>query len=108
MGKKKIPSAVRNKVWNTYVGIDKAIDKCFCCNDEPITKTNFQYGHIISEAKGGEINVLNLRPVCSNCNLSMGTQNMIDFMKQYKFNIRNDFQISDQYKKKSCQKIISF
>ena len=91
MVKQKIPSAVRNKVWNEYIGIDKANDKCFCCNSEPITKANFECGHIISEHSGGEINIKNLRPVCSACNKSVGTKNMLDFMKQYHFDIRKDF-----------------
>jgi 5-methylcytosine-specific restriction endonuclease McrA len=91
MVKQKIPSAVRNKVWNEYIGIDKSNDKCFCCNSEPITRANFECGHIISEYSGGEVNLKNLRPICSACNKSVGTKNMLDFMKQYHFDIRKDF-----------------
>ena len=62
--KEKIPAAVRNSVWNTYIGVDLAQDKCFCCNDEPITKSNSECGHILSEKEGGNVNIQNLRPLC--------------------------------------------
>ena len=40
--------------------------------------------HVISEFNGGEININNLRPICNECNLSMGTTNMDVFIKKYK------------------------
>ncbi len=82
--KEKIPSTLRNVVWNQFFQ-DVAIGKCPCCKTEPITRGNFVCGHIISEKRGGETNVQNLRPICSQCNSSMGTQNMDDFMKKYGF-----------------------
>ena len=42
---------------------------------------SFNCGHIIAEVNGGETNVSNLRPICQNCNSSMGITNMDDFMK---------------------------
>ena len=40
--KQKIPSAVRAKVWDTYVGISTGRDKCFCgiksCNYIPVNR----------------------------------------------------------------------
>ena len=44
---------------------------------------NFIGGHIISEADGGEITVDNILPICSGCNLSMGTKNMELFVEKY-------------------------
>ena len=42
---------------------------------------SFNCGHIIAEANGGETIVSNLKPKCQNCNSSMGTKNMENFMK---------------------------
>jgi hypothetical protein len=46
---------------------------------------SFQCGHVIAEANGGVIHVDNLRPICSICNQSMGTENMDDFRKRCGF-----------------------
>ena len=82
--KEKIPAALRNVVWNQNFQ-DVSIGKCLCCKTEPITRANFHCGHIVSEKKGGELTVQNLRPICPSCNSSMGTQNMDEFMKKYGF-----------------------
>jgi hypothetical protein len=82
--KEKIPSAVRKIVWNTYIGKDKPIGNCLCCNAEEISNTNFECGHIKSEKNGGEITIENLRPICGHCNKSIGGNNMDEFMDRYK------------------------
>jgi 5-methylcytosine-specific restriction endonuclease McrA len=58
--------------------------KCLCCKITDITQLSFNCGHIIAEANGGDTIVSNLRPICQNCNSSMGTMNMNDFMKTLK------------------------
>jgi len=78
--KKKIPVALRNSVWNTYIGEALGIGKCFICQGQ-ITHSTFACGHIVAEAKGGETKLDNLRPVCPSCNSSQGTANMIEFKK---------------------------
>src|SRR5207253_4832945 len=81
---KKIPSTVRNAVWIKYIG--KVYEgTCFCCGLETITKSNYECGHIISRKNGGEVHLDNLRPICSLCNKSMGTENMFEFIKKYGF-----------------------
>lgn len=45
---------------------------------------SFHCGHIIPECKGGETILSNLKPICQKCNLSMGTNNMEEFMKIFK------------------------
>ena len=80
--RKSIPKALKNKVWDTYVGKSKGIGKCFCCKKE-IDSKDFDCGHVISVKDGGPTTVENMRPVCSPCNKSMGTQNMNDFKNQY-------------------------
>jgi 5-methylcytosine-specific restriction endonuclease McrA len=83
--KKAIPATVKRLVWHKYIGEDKGKAKCVCCNTTDITQLSFHCGHVVPEAHGGEIIVDNLRPVCQNCNSSMGTMNMNDFKQTYKF-----------------------
>ena len=82
--KKPIPAAVKRIVWNKCIGEHIGKSKCICCNITDITQLSFHCGHIISEANGGKIEVPNLRPICQNCNSSMGKMNMDEFIKKYK------------------------
>ena len=79
--KKSISSTMKKLVWNTNIGEEIGKEKCKCCNSTTITQMSFHCGHIIAEANGGETIVSNLKPICQNCNSSMGTKNMNDFMK---------------------------
>jgi hypothetical protein len=81
--KKNIPKHIKTLVWNLYVGVDKLEAKCFSCRAEKIDARHFQCGHVIAEAKGGDITIKNLRPICQPCNSSMGTQSMNEFTKDY-------------------------
>ena len=81
--KKAIPNHVKTLVWNKYVGVDKLEEKCFSCRAEKIDARHFHCGHVLAEAKGGELNLTNLRPVCAACNLSMGTRSMNEFTKEF-------------------------
>ncbi len=83
--KAQIPSALRNLVWITYINENDRKGKCYCCCTEEITVANFDCGHIISHSNGGLISIENLRPICGNCNKSMGTQIMSDFIKNNGF-----------------------
>ena len=78
--KKSILATVKRLVWNTNIGEDIGKTKCMCCKSTDITQLSFNCGHIIAEANGGETVVSNLKPICQNCNSSMGTKNMNDFM----------------------------
>ncbi len=82
--KKAISATIKRLVWNTNIGEDIGKFKCLCCNSTDITQMSFNCGHIIAEANGGETIVSNLKPICQNCNSSMGTKNMNDFMKSLK------------------------
>ena len=81
--KKTIPSTVKRLVWNKYIGENIGKYKCYCCKLTEITQLSFHCGHVISEKNGGKINIDNLRPICQNCNSSMGTKNMNDFITEY-------------------------
>lgn len=83
--KLNIPKALRDQVWIRYIGETVGKGKCYVC-DGLITPFNYECGHIISEYKGGEINIENLRPMHSTCNKSVGTRNANDFKKKYMCN----------------------
>ena len=80
--KQRIPSTVKRVVWNTYIGEDKGKSPCVCCKTTIITQLSFHCGHVISEYDGGTIEISNLRPICQNCNSSMGKRPMGEFIKQ--------------------------
>lgn len=82
--KKAIPKVVRQNVWNIYMGEYLGKGKCFCCNYTELTSFQFECGHVISEYNGGDVNIANLRPICSLCNKSMGKKNMVEYMTKNK------------------------
>ena len=70
-------------VWNHYIGEEINAHKCLCCKKITIKNVSFQVGHVISEKNEGSLEIGNLRPICAACNHSMGSHNMIDFVKMY-------------------------
>ena len=69
--KNKIPKKLREEVWMNYNG-ESFKNKCnvsWCSNI--INVFNYHVGHDIPESKGGSLDIINLKPICSNCNLSM-------------------------------------
>jgi hypothetical protein len=77
-GKAAIPRALKNAVWVHYIG-KKFEAKCrvaWCTT--VVTPFTFETGHNVPESKGGATNVANLRPICSQCNKSMGNTYTID------------------------------
>jgi 5-methylcytosine-specific restriction endonuclease McrA len=81
--KKTIPKNVKIDTWNHWIGKAKGESKCLCCDIRDIGQNNFECGHIIAESKGGPATITNLKPICSNCNKSMGTRNMDDFKAEH-------------------------
>lgn len=72
--KKKIPKALREQLWIQKVG-KRFETKCkttWCRNK--INVFDFQAGHDVPECRGGSTDLSNLVPICSRCNLSMGSQ----------------------------------
>jgi 5-methylcytosine-specific restriction endonuclease McrA len=76
-----ISSTVKRLVWNKYIGEQFGKSKCTCCKLSDITQLSFHCGHIISHFHGGGATVQNMKPICQNCNSSMGTKNMNEFKK---------------------------
>jgi 5-methylcytosine-specific restriction endonuclease McrA len=81
--KKRISSTLKRLVWNKWIGEEIGKFKCLCCNVTDINQMSFNCGHIIPECKGGETILSNLKPICQNCNSSMGSLNMDEFMKTF-------------------------
>ena len=82
-GTRSVPTVRRQEVWEKYVG-NKFYTTCFCCRKQPIYATGakvysknnkekpvWEAGHILSQKKGGSMDVDNLLPICSPCNGSM-------------------------------------
>ena len=76
--KDRIPKALREQVWVTYIG-NKFKTKCtvFWCKNK-ITVFDYHVGHNIPESCGGTLSISNLRPICARCNLSMSDNYTID------------------------------
>jgi len=75
--KKKIPKKVKEEVWISNFG-KIYTSKCYiiwCSNN--INVFNFHVGHDIPESKGGTDDIMNLKPICDRCNLSMGSNHTI-------------------------------
>ena len=81
--KKNIPKSLKKMVWDTYIGPDIGKAKCMCCKHQDIRQIEFHCGHIIAEVNGGQTNVDNLRPICAQCNLSMGRTDMNSFIIKF-------------------------
>lgn len=85
----QIPSSVRFATWNKWIGREYGVAKCWCCNENEVSQQCFEAGHVKARVLGGKNTVENLRPICSFCNQSMGTQNMFRFMKDKSYNHQN-------------------
>ena len=81
--KKKISATLKRLVWNKWIGEEIGKSKCLCCNVTDINQMSFHCGHIIAESKGGDTILSNLKPICQNCNSSMASMNMDDFMCKF-------------------------
>ena len=81
----KIPKILRDQVWILYEDQGNATGKCYCCGSPIHLLETYQCGHIVPACMGGQLSLSNLRPICANCNTSMGAMNMKDFMEQVGF-----------------------
>jgi 5-methylcytosine-specific restriction endonuclease McrA len=81
--KKNIPKTLKKQVWDTWVGPTIGETNCLCCEHQKVRQIEFHCGHIKAEVTGGKTNVENLRPICAQCNLSMGSMNMMEFKEKF-------------------------
>lgn len=77
-----LSKVIRQLVWNKYIGEKNGLGTCWCCRNKTISAFEFEAGHVVPRAKGGPDTVENLRPICSLCNKSMGTENMFEYQKR--------------------------
>jgi len=78
--RRPIDKAVRSQVWRRYW--DTIDGKCWVCA-RPIAVDLFEAGHIIAVSKGGEDDILNLVPICGQCNKSMQDLNLIEYKNSH-------------------------
>jgi 5-methylcytosine-specific restriction endonuclease McrA len=76
--KKAIPRSLKNEVWLAHAGRTFEV-KCPVkwCNTI-LTPFTFEVGHNVPESRGGATVLENLRPLCAQCNRSMGNRYTID------------------------------
>lgn len=95
--KKNITPKTRLTVWANYHGdLDNTscpFSKYGCKNKINRGKNGFHCGHIVSEFNGGKTSIENLRPVCYNCNIIMGTTNWSEYEKKIKKEFRKNKKI---------------
>jgi hypothetical protein len=84
--KKTVPKVLRDLSWSKWIGEDIGKSKCFCCEVNEIKMSSFHCGHVVAEVNGGKTTVDNIRPICSACNLSMGSENLDEFKTRCGFN----------------------
>jgi hypothetical protein len=84
MNKKTIPKRLREKTYSKYNGTSYH-SECYTGCGKIITPFEFEAGHVISEFNGGKTEIENLRPICSDCNKSMGTMSMHDYVEKCNF-----------------------
>ena len=80
--RKSVPKTLKNLVWNVNNGKKNGEAPCYVCR-KPIDSKNFEVGHIVPVKHGGKNVLTNLKPICSICNKSMGTQNLHRFKAIY-------------------------
>lgn len=84
---KNIPKSIKDKLMYDYFEIRKINQiNCPVCevleDNNVISKNNFHCGHIISRNNGGIVDIINLRPICGNCNSKMGSKDLDVYCKE--------------------------
>ena len=70
---KPVSKALKNRVWAKCVD-----NQCAICKG-PITKKDFEAGHIDARSRRGKTDIDNLIPMCFDCNRKMGTRNAYEY-----------------------------
>jgi hypothetical protein len=84
MSRTNLTSAIRTACWRQNCGKRFEVE-CFVGCGAKITPFAYECGHIEAVAKGGSNIIDNLKPICSTCNKSMGSTNMIEYIKRCGF-----------------------
>ena len=78
--RENISNLVKSMIWVDTYGEHYNV-KCYVCELNTITPFKHHVGHIIALSNGGTNDKSNLRPICDQCNLTMGKKNMDEFKK---------------------------
>ena len=78
--RENISNLVKSMIWVDTYGENYSV-KCYVCELNTITPFKHHVGHIIALSSGGTNDKTNLRPICEQCNLTMGRKNMNEFKK---------------------------
>lgn len=105
--KKSISKSLKTAIWDKYIGKNKRSAYCICCVNVEIKIEDFHAGHIIPESYGGKTDETNLLPICGQCNGSMGSLNMNDYVKSQFHNNYSNF-VSRKYKFESGARFLGF
>lgn len=76
---KGVGQKIRKELWKKNFGDIDNEGCCHCCHN-PVFFENYHAGHIISVSKGGQDHLNNLKVLCADCNLAMGTLDMETWM----------------------------
>jgi hypothetical protein len=80
--RKKIPAGVKLALWEHYFP-DKTTGRCYVCQKAVIHVRAFDAAHVKAVANGGTDHISNLRPCCGNCNQSIGTMDLEEYLRTY-------------------------
>jgi len=77
-----IRQTLRETVWLKYHGdVDWGV--CYCCGGAiQRYHAGWHCAHVLAAAKGGKVELENLRTSCRHCNLSMGNQNLYEYIRK--------------------------
>jgi hypothetical protein len=96
----------RNKVWENEFKTSKT-GNCYFCS-KIMKKTNLWImAHVKSLKNGGSNDLKNIRPLCADCNINMGSKNWNEYEKIYEW--EKKYEESDELKcsVKKCKNIIN-
>ncbi len=103
--KKTSLAKLKKPLWERHFG-ENTIGKCLCCKSTSIKSTSFHAGHIVPENYGGEANILNLLPICKQCNFEMGSKNNLIEWSKNKYN--NILELDDEYSEYQKETFLKF
>ena len=81
MKRTNLTSGIRQSCWINYFG-SQFEGKCAVGCEKKINVFDYECGHIEAVSSGGSNQITNIRPICGGCNKSMGTTNMIEYIKR--------------------------
>jgi hypothetical protein len=80
----KVSRQLALSVWNTHVSPELKAANCPMRCGRQIAINQFEVAYIIAKKNGGATVIDNLTPVCKQCKNSIGSLNVIDYIRLYK------------------------